>query len=294
MSTATIDEGLLARARAANQAVRRAESDRVQAVAALDAAGIAGAAGYRSTARLVEDLFHLDPAPAKRLVAQAGLLTKQTVFSGEVTAPVLPATADAFAAGDLGSEHVTVIARAMDAIGAAPDASPADVADAETLLAEQARTLPPAAVDKLARRVLAHLDPDGVAPLDPPEPDDELTLGRRRGALNLAALVHDDADQELIREVLDRLATPRRTRRPPHPRAAPRRSPRRTLRPRRRHATASPPPTVRTTTPTTQTPRTQTPRTQTPRTGTPRTQTPPPTAPRKPSTSGRRGRRGRR
>ena len=79
MSTATIDEGLLARARAANQAVRQAESDRVQLVAALDDAAIAATTGYRSTARLVEDVFHVDPAHAQRLVGQSALPSGSTV-----------------------------------------------------------------------------------------------------------------------------------------------------------------------------------------------------------------------
>ena len=208
MTTATASEPLLARARAAHATALRADHERLTLVAELEAAGVATECGYRSTPRLLEDLFRIDPAPAKRLLAQSQLLAERTAFGGEPLAPVLPRTAAAFAEGEVGSEHVRVIASAMDAIGTAPDASPADLVDAEALLAEQARTLSPAGVEKLGRRIHAHLDPDGVAPVDPPAPEDELTIGTRQGALAMGVRVHDRADQEMVREVLDRLSGP--------------------------------------------------------------------------------------
>jgi len=42
------------------------------------------------------------------------------------------------------------------------------VVDAEAMLAAHATQLCPRGVERAATRLLAHLDPDGVAPLDPP------------------------------------------------------------------------------------------------------------------------------
>lgn len=210
MSAATIDDTLCARVREAVEAARQAEFALLEAVAALHASQVPAASGYRSTARLVGDLVRVDPAAAKRMVAQTELLSPGVAFSGEPLEPALPATAQAFADGAVGGEHVRVISRAMDAVGRVPDLDPGTVADAEELLAGHATQLSPCGVEKAATRLLAHLDPDGVAPLDPPEPDDEVSIATRRrdGALALSALIHGPTDVELVREVLDALSGP--------------------------------------------------------------------------------------
>jgi len=210
MSAATIDDTLCARVREAVEAARQAEFALLEAVAALHASQVPAASGYRSTARLVGDLVRVDPAAAKRMVAQTELLSPGVAFSGEPLEPALPATAQAFADGAVGGEHVRVISRAMDAVGRVPDLDPGTVADAEELLAGHATQLSPCGVEKAATRLLAHLDADGVAPLDPPEPDDEVSIATRRrdGALALSALIHGPTDVELVREVLDALSGP--------------------------------------------------------------------------------------
>ena len=76
--------------------------------------------------------------------------------------PRLPATAQAFAAGEIGPEHAAEIGKVVEAIPAAERAEHAERVEA-TLL-EHARTSDPRTVKLLGQRILAHLDPDGPCP----------------------------------------------------------------------------------------------------------------------------------
>ena len=210
MSTPTSDAAACAPVRAAVEALRRAEYTLVAAVAELAATDVAEVSGYRSPRRLVEDLCRVDAAAAQRLLAHGAALVPSPSFSGEPREPALPATAAAHAAGDIGAEHVRVVSRAMEAIRRVPDLAPDVVAAAEATLARHATQLSPRGTERAAARLLAHLDPDGVAPLDPPEPEDELRAVRRRrdGALAFSGVIHGAADVELWEEVFDALSGP--------------------------------------------------------------------------------------
>ena len=210
MSTATVDDTRCTRVRDAVRTLREAEFALRAAVGELDASDAVTVSGYRSTGRLVEDLARVDAATAKRWLREAKLLGERVAFSGEPLEPELPATAAVFADGTVGADHVRVIARAMDAVARVPDLTPDVVADAEAMLAEHATGFSPRGVERAATRLLAHLDPDGVAPLDPPPSEDELSVAtsRRDGSLTLSARIHGAGDAELIREVLDALSTP--------------------------------------------------------------------------------------
>jgi len=76
--------------------------------------------------------------------------------------PQYPATAKAFAAGEVGPEHAAVIADTVEAIPASDRAAHATAVEA-TLL-EQARSQDPHGLRLLGKRILAHLDPDGPSP----------------------------------------------------------------------------------------------------------------------------------
>jgi len=210
LSTVTVDDTLCTRVRDAVRTLREAEFAVREAVAALDASDVVALSGYRSTVRLVGDLARVDQVVAKRWVGQAKLVSERVAFSGEPLEPGLPATAAVFADGTVGADHVRVIERAMDAVARVPDLGPDVVVDAEAMLAAHATQLCPRGVERAATRLLAHLDPDGVAPLDPPGLEDEVSVStsRRDGSLALAARIHGAGDAELIREVLDALSVP--------------------------------------------------------------------------------------
>jgi hypothetical protein len=82
--------------------------------------------------------------------------------TGETLQPVYPATADAFAGGEISPEHASVIAETVELIPAQDRAEHAP--KVEVTLLEQARTRDPYEIRLLGKRILAHLDPDGPSP----------------------------------------------------------------------------------------------------------------------------------
>jgi hypothetical protein len=85
-------------------------------------------------------------------------------LTGELLEPVYPDVAEAFADGDIGSEHAAAIADTAEAIPAADRA--AHAAAVELTLLEHARVVDPRTVRLLGQRILAHLDPDGPSPAE--------------------------------------------------------------------------------------------------------------------------------
>jgi len=97
----------------------------------------------------------------------------------------------------------------MARLAKAENVDPWDVVDAERILADEATRLPPRALEKVAKRLLDHLDPDGAAPEEGADRWDELYVTRRRdGSLVIKGRFRDPVDAELIWEVFDTLATP--------------------------------------------------------------------------------------
>ena len=210
MSATTDDAGLLAHLRASVEELRAAEFTVARAAAAVDASDLPAVSGYRSGRRLVEEIARVDPAVATRWVRHGQGLSPGSSFTGEPTEPAWPATAKAAEAGTVGADHVRVIARTMDTIARIPGLDAEATAGAETTLAEAATRLSPHALEKAATRLRGYLDPDGVAPPDPPHDTDELRLStsRRDGALTFTGRIHSAADKELISEVFDALSAP--------------------------------------------------------------------------------------
>ena len=197
------------RARAAVAAARRAHHELLAAVAELDREVVAAQTGYRSTPRVVQELFRVDRAEAARLVEQAGDLCARTTLDGRPLAPRMPATAAAVEAGSIGEGHIRVLRRTMARLARVEGIDPATEAEAERMLAGWAEQLPPAALAKVAEKLLETLDPDGVAPDEDEGADDELLVGKRAdGTLALKGRFRDKLDAELVLEVLDALSTP--------------------------------------------------------------------------------------
>lgn len=207
--TTGIDEAACARARDAIVAARRAEHGLLRAVAELDDRGVASASGYRSLRRLVEDLWHVNPARARRLVAQAAVLVPTVSLTGQASPPVLPATAAVHEQGAIDDEHLRVIASTMERLARVPGLDPETYADAEATLAQSATTLAPVGLEKVAQRLVNLCDPDGAAPPEEAEPLDELHMVRRRdGRLQGSFEFRSRAEAELLVEVFDRLSGP--------------------------------------------------------------------------------------
>ncbi|WP_345347103.1 HNH endonuclease signature motif containing protein [Rhodococcus olei] len=108
---------------------------------------------------------------AKRVKGATKVGTWHTV-GGEEMDPVLSATAAAVREGAVAPDHVAAIAKTMRRI---PHGTGADeLAVAEHILADAARSTTPEDVTRIGVHLLAHLNPDGDAP-------DEKERKRRRG-----------------------------------------------------------------------------------------------------------------
>jgi hypothetical protein len=207
MSGPVVDEAVCARARDAMVAARRAEHAVLEAVRELEAAGVAQAAGYRSLEGLVQDLWRVDRGEARRLLRHARALCGSVGPAGEPVEAGLPAAGKAAAAGGLDRGHVRVIDEAMRYLERVDGIDPAALSEAEEFLVEHAAGLAPRGLAKVAARVIAALDPDGLAPDEEPEPTDELRLARRRdGSLVLKGRFRGRADIELLCDTFDALS----------------------------------------------------------------------------------------
>jgi hypothetical protein len=218
----TAERAALDRLHARVVALRCEQYRLLEDVAELERLGVAVATGNRTTERLLQDSLRIDLKDARRLVGESEDLTPQLSLRGEPLPVRMPNTARVMAEGLVDDDHVEIIRKAMARLTKAENVDPWDVVDAERILADEATRLPPRALDKVAKRLLDHLDPDGAAPEEGADRWDELYVTRRRdGSLVIKGRLRDPVDAELIWEVFDTLATPTgpdgRRPRPPEP-----------------------------------------------------------------------------
>ena len=135
--------------------------------------------GFRGLSQFLQASLRCSNRAAKDLALAVERFGPRTSLTGQQLEPHFPVVTEALAAGAISPEHARVVA---DAVCDLPE--PLRVrhwAEVETVLVEFARTKDPVSVKLLARRIAAHLDPDG------PEPHDETdrrVASRRRLFLN--------------------------------------------------------------------------------------------------------------
>ena len=132
-------------------------------IAAVVERNIAGDYGATSPAALLVQLLRICPAEAKARVARARDLGPRRVpSSGELLDPILPTIAAAQRAGDISTEHASVIVKAVEAI---PDRLAAQFTElVETTLVDVARHHHPGQVARAGWALLARIDHDGIEP----------------------------------------------------------------------------------------------------------------------------------
>ncbi len=109
--------------------------------------------------KVVADVLRISVAESRRRLRDAEQLGPRTSLTGQPLPPQLPATAKAWEAGLLDPEHLRVIQKFFRDL---PDhLPPSDTEDAEAFLAEKAAELRPDQLEKVADRLIAHLNPDG-------------------------------------------------------------------------------------------------------------------------------------
>jgi hypothetical protein len=204
------DAGLPDQVRDIESVSRMVYSVMLDAVAELESRNVAVTAGFRNTKQLLAGMLQLSPTEAGARVAHAAQLAARRTLTGEVLAPVLPQTAAALAAGEIGPAQVRVITETMDAIPTTVSATDREAAEAE--LARHARSFNSTSLHRIGVHILGHLDPDGPEPRDEPEPvpaAGEVRLwDRRDGRLGLEGYLEPE-HRAAFRSLIEQLAAPR-------------------------------------------------------------------------------------
>ena len=131
-------------------------------LAELNSRNVPGHLGFRRLADLISAQLRCTRTEARKRAQAVERFGARRSLTGETLEPHYPATAESFAAGELGPEHAAAIAETVEAI---PDRERAEHAEpVEATLLEHARTADPRTLRLLGQRILAHLDPDGPSP----------------------------------------------------------------------------------------------------------------------------------
>ncbi|TCK21568.1 HNH endonuclease signature motif containing protein [Pseudonocardia endophytica] len=206
-----VDADLLAVLPLCRGVQRRLDRISVAAASRLDRRGTFAERGYRNPTAAVMDLLGCDRGDARRITCAAEHVHPRTGLDGAELPEALPATAERFAAGAIGLEHVHVIAAVLNS-GAARRIDPARLAGAERTIAEHACLYTPNELRTWATRLVEALDQDGPEPDDHPTPQvNELTITANRSGSGgrLSGRFDDAALFEAITTAVDALAAPR-------------------------------------------------------------------------------------
>lgn len=128
-------------------------------VAEVERRGLPTDAGAVSTAAFVRGLLRVEPGEAKARVAAAHAAGPRRSLVGERLEPAFPLVAAAQRAGDVSPAHARVITRTIQAL---PDAALDRADGVEADLVGHAEDFDPLQLAKIAIRVAAWLDPDGL------------------------------------------------------------------------------------------------------------------------------------
>jgi hypothetical protein len=158
------DAALIEMLRVGAAVERVAQRVGVQAVAALQRRGVFAQLGQRPVTALA-DLLGVEHVEARRVVTAAEQVIPRADLQGQVLPARLPATAEAFAAGQASVRHVEVIARLMGG-AAAGRLTPDTWQSLEEQLAAQVANYTPTVLRDWGSKLLNLLDQDGARPDD--------------------------------------------------------------------------------------------------------------------------------
>lgn len=162
----------------------------------------------RPAPTVIADVLRISPAMARRRLRDAGDVAPRTTLTGESLPPALPATAKAWHAGLLDTDHLKAI---QNFVRDLPDEiHPDAVGQAEAFLAEKAAELRPDQLEKVADRLAAELNPDGAFS------DDYRTARRgfqwcgrqRRDGMSVARLVATPELRAMLEAWMAKFAAP--------------------------------------------------------------------------------------
>ena len=196
----TSDTELVDALTAAETHLRQAYSEVLRLMSEVDGRGVATKLGYSNTSALLVHTLRITRTEARHRLAQAEDLLTTTTPTGSVVDPVLPHTAEALARGEVSSEHVDVIRRALADL---PDLDLGQRKHAEDVMLTRAAEDDPRALSRFASRVRDIVDPDGPMPPEdePARPERQLRRHiRRDGTMEFKGLL--DAETAQLFEAL--------------------------------------------------------------------------------------------
>ncbi|MDN5918645.1 MAG: HNH endonuclease [Pseudonocardia sp.] len=206
------DDDLLAVLSEAEGVTRRLDRITVDTVADLEQRGTFPARGYKSATGALSDLLRWERGEARQRTVTAEHVHPRTGLDGTTMPARLPATATVFAAGEVGSRHVAVIAAVLDT-AAARRLDPDTWAGAETQLAERGTQYTPSELRAWGTALIDALDQDGPEPDDdvPPPQVNELRISRHksRPGGRISGRFDNAAMFDTIATIIDAKAKPR-------------------------------------------------------------------------------------
>jgi hypothetical protein len=187
---------------------RLLERDSVGIIAGLMRDGEFAALGYKKPTSALANLLDIDTGEAAQLVTAVQTVHPQTTPQGETLEPKLPATAAAFATGDITVRHVSVVAKVMES-RAAERLAPQVWAHAEQHVAKLATQALPKQLQAQATEYIELLDQDGDPDGPPPDETNELQIIRNpRGGGKIIARFDDPVRFETVLAVIDAKSAP--------------------------------------------------------------------------------------
>lgn len=155
--TACSDDDLIAAATAHEQAITRLTYAGDRQLVEITARDLPRQMGYRSVPNFFNHRLRISN-PQRRRTQLAATATQRSL-TGDTTEPKFPVLAEAFAAGTVGTGHITTVLDVLDQI---PASVPFDKKTAaERQMVDIATEFAPAEIAMAGQRLLGHLDPDG-------------------------------------------------------------------------------------------------------------------------------------
>jgi Domain of unknown function (DUF222)/HNH endonuclease len=179
-------------------------------IADAQASDLPGTYCFSSMSRFLVRMFQLSPGEAASRVRAAAALGPRTSMLGERLEPSLPKLAALQRTGEVTTEKVQIVERAMHQLSR-PGLDSKDVEAAEQLLADHAPVLEPTGLRRFALAVVNAADPDGPEPVDDEVQQDRRCVElkqRRDGMWQLQGRLSNTLGAQL-NAILDPLAKPR-------------------------------------------------------------------------------------
>jgi hypothetical protein len=182
--------------------VRAAEAELGALLVDIEHRGVMDIFGYRSVARLYEEIADVPKSAADKVVKRARATNSRQNLDGSPIPTVAAATGVVAATGVLSSPMIDTIVEVLTQV-------PAEHRDSvEADLLASAEDLGHRQIAALGTRILAHLDPDGAEPdnTEPPAPTRELSLRRQKTGTWVLSGKFDDETGTRAEALLDSLA----------------------------------------------------------------------------------------